>query len=359
MVCAIGSTRGSLAGDRTAMALLEVSHLQVKLQTDRGPALAVRDVSFSLDRSDTLGLVGESGCGKSMTAMAIMGLLPEQAELAGSIRLDGQELISQGEDEMSRIRGNRIGMIFQEPMTALNPVHTIGDQVAEPLRLHRGVSAAHARKQAIALLDRVGIADAARRIDAYPHQFSGGQRQRVTIAMALACGPDLLIADEPTTALDVTVQKQILELLGGLVAERGMALMLISHDLGVVAQNVARTLVMYGGSVVESGPTESVFAHRMHPYTLGLFAARPALRSKKTERLATIPGTVPELADLPSGCPFAGRCCFTIAECHVTVPPPYELEPGHQARCIRLEAVAAAKSASAPAVHHPGREQAQ
>jgi peptide/nickel transport system ATP-binding protein len=328
------------------MALLEVSHLQVKLQTDRGPALAVRDVSFSVDRGGTLGLVGESGCGKSMTAMAILGLLPEQAELGGSIRFDGQELVSQSEREMSRIRGNRIGMIFQEPMTALNPVHTIGDQVAEPLRLHRGVPAAEARKQAIALLDRVGIADAARRIGAYPHQFSGGQRQRITIAMALACGPDLLIADEPTTALDVTVQRQILELIAGLVAEHGMALMLISHDLGVIAQNVARTLVMYGGSVVESGPTQSVFANRMHPYTLGLFDARPALRAKRGERLATIPGTVPELADLPSGCPFAGRCRFTIAECHKAVPPPFEVEAEHQARCIRLDAVAAAKAAA-------------
>jgi peptide/nickel transport system ATP-binding protein len=328
------------------MALLEVSHLQVKLQTDRGPALAVRDVSFSVDRGGTLGLVGESGCGKSMTAMAIMGLLPEQAELGGSIRFDGQELVSQSEREMSRIRGNRIGMIFQEPMTALNPVHTIGDQVAEPLRLHRAVPAAEARKQAIALLDRVGIADAARRIGAYPHQFSGGQRQRITIAMALACGPDLLIADEPTTALDVTVQRQILELIAGLVAEHGMALMLISHDLGVIAQNVARTLVMYGGSVVESGPTQSVFANRMHPYTLGLFDARPALRAKRGERLATIPGTVPELADLPSGCPFAGRCRFTIAECHKAVPPPFEVEAEHQARCIRLDAVAAAKAAA-------------
>jgi peptide/nickel transport system ATP-binding protein len=256
-------------------------------------------------------------------------------------------LLGKSENGMCAIRGNRIGMIFQEPMTALNPVHRIGHQIAEPLRLHRGLSAAAARKEAIALLDRVGIADAARRIDAYPHQFSGGQRQRVTIAMALACGPDLLIADEPTTALDVTVQKQILELIAGLVAERGMALLLISHDLGVIAQNVARTLVMYGGSVVEDGPTHRVFANRMHPYTLGLFAARPALRMQKGRRLATIPGSVPELADLPAGCPFAGRCAFTIEPCRVTVPPSYEVEPGHHARCIRLDAVAAAKKAAA------------
>jgi peptide/nickel transport system ATP-binding protein len=325
------------------MPLLEVRNLHVKLRTHRGPALAVRDVSFSLERGETLGLVGESGCGKSITVMALMGLLPENSEVTGSIQFDGQELTTKSDAQMCEIRGNRIGMIFQEPMTALNPVHTIGHQVAEPLRLHRGMAKDAARKEAIALLDRVGIPDAAQRIDAYPHQFSGGQRQRITIAMALACGPDLLIADEPTTALDVTVQRQILELIKGLVAERGMSLMLISHDLGVIAQNVQRMLVMYGGSVVESGPTPSVFEHRMHPYTLGLFAARPGLRSQKGRRLATIAGTVPELVDLPAGCPFAGRCSFTIPECHVTVPPPHEVEAAHQVRCIRLDAVAAAK----------------
>jgi len=323
--------------------LLEVSHLHVRLQTHRGPAYAVRDVSFALEAGETVGLVGESGCGKSITVMALMGLLPENAELTGSIRFDGEELVGKSDRALCRIRGDRIGMIFQEPMTALNPVHSIGRQVAEPLRLHRGMAAGAARQEAIALLDRVGIPDAARRIDAYPHQFSGGQRQRITIAMALACGPDLLIADEPTTALDVTIQRQILDLISDLVAERGMALMLISHDLGVIAQNVARTMVMYGGSVVESGPTGSVFANRIHPYSLGLFAARPGLRSRKGQRLATIAGTVPDLVDLPPGCPFAGRCGFTLPECHVTAPPPVEVEPGHQARCIRLDAVAAAR----------------
>jgi peptide/nickel transport system ATP-binding protein len=321
--------------------LLRVDNLSVELQTHRGPAFAVRDVSFTLERGDTLGLVGESGCGKSITVMALMGLLPENARVTGSILFEGKELVGQPERQMCALRGDRIGMIFQEPMTALNPVHTVGRQVAEPLRLHRGASAADARREAIALLDRVGIPDAARRIDAYPHQFSGGQRQRITIAMALACGPDLLIADEPTTALDVTIQRQILDLIRELVAERGMALMLISHDLGVIAQNVQRMMVMYGGSVVESGDTASVFEHRSHPYTLGLFAARPGLRSSRGRRLATIPGTVPELVDLPRGCPFAGRCRFTIPECHVTPPPPVEVEPGHHVRCIRLEAVAA------------------
>jgi peptide/nickel transport system ATP-binding protein len=338
--------------------LLEVRDLQVTLQTHRGAALAVRDASFTLERGQTLGLVGESGCGKSMTAMALMGLLPENAQIAGNIRFDGEELTAKSDAQMCQIRGNRIGMIFQEPMTALNPVHSIGHQVAEPLRLHRRLSVGAARKEAIALLDRVGIPDAARRIDAYPHQFSGGQRQRITIAMALACGPDLLIADEPTTALDVTIQRQILELIGELVAERGMALLLISHDLGVIAQNVARMLVMYGGSVVESGPTVEVFAHRVHPYTLGLFAARPGLRSQKGQRLATIPGTVPELVDLPAGCPFAGRCAFTVPECNVTVPPPIEVGPDHRARCIRIDAVAAAQErAPTPTLPQRGREE--
>ncbi|KQT14263.1 ABC transporter ATP-binding protein [Ramlibacter sp. Leaf400] len=325
------------------MALLEVRNLDIVLQTQRGPARAVRDVSFTLQRGETLGLVGESGCGKSITAMSLLGLLPDQSRVSGSIRFDGRELVGLPESQLCELRGDRIGMIFQEPMTALNPVHTIGRQVAEPLRLHRGLSTAAARKEVVALLDRVGIPDAARRIDAYPHQFSGGQRQRITIAMALACGPDLLIADEPTTALDVTIQQQILDLVRGLVAERGMALILISHDLGVVAQNVSRMMVMYGGSVVESGPTAEVFADRIHPYTLGLFGARPKLGAARGGRLTTIPGTVPELADLPPGCPFAGRCRYTVPECQVTVPPPHEVGPDHLARCIRLDAVAADK----------------
>jgi peptide/nickel transport system ATP-binding protein len=286
-----------------------------------------------------------------------MGLLPASAKVTGSIRFDGTQLVGLPERAMCEIRGNRMGMIFQEPMTALNPVHTIGRQVGEPLRLHRGMSADDALKEAISLLDRVGIPDAARRIDAYPHQFSGGQRPRITIAVALACGPQLLIADEPTTALDVTIQRQILDLISDLVAERGMALMLISHDLGVIAQNVERMMVMYGGSVVESGDTESVFAHRAHPYTLGLFAARPGLRATKGRRLMTIAGTVPELVDLPAGCPFAGRCTFTIPECSVTAPPPVAVEAGHEARCIRLDAVAREVASLTPALSQREREE--
>ena len=323
------------------MPLLEVQNLGVRLLTQRGPADAVRAVSFSLERGETLGLIGESGCGKSITALALMGLLPENAEVSGSIRFDQQQLVGMDDAALRQLRGNRIGMIFQEPMTALNPVHTIGHQVAEPLRLHRGASREAARQQAIALLDRVGIADAARRIDAYPHQFSGGQRQRITIAMALACGPDLLIADEPTTALDVTIQGQILDLISDLVQERGMALLLISHDLGVIAQNVSNMLVMYGGMVVESGPTQTVFAHLAHPYTRGLFAARPRLGARRGERLITINGSVPELVDLPAGCPFFGRCPLAIADCAVTRPAASDLGQLHQASCLRLDAASA------------------
>jgi peptide/nickel transport system ATP-binding protein len=222
-------------------------------------------------------------------------------------------------------------------MTALNPMHTIGRQVAEPLLQHKGRTAGEARREAIALLDRVGLPDAGRRIDAYPHQFSGGQRQRVTIAMALACGPDLLIADEPTTALDVTIQGQILDLIADLVAERGMAMLLISHDLGVIAENVRRMMVMYGGTVVEEGATEEVFARMGHPYTQGLFRARPQLGSRRGTRLKTIAGTVPELADLPTGCAFTDRCPIAEARCRTIFPPPVEVGPAHLVRCLRTD----------------------
>jgi len=321
--------------------MLEIKNLNVRLQTQRGPADAIRGVSFSMQRGETIGLVGESGCGKSITAMALMGLLPESAVVTGSIRFDGQELLGQPDAVMRRIRGNRIGMVFQEPMTALNPVHTIGDQVAEPLRLHRAMSREQARTQTIGLLERVGIANAARRMDAYPHQFSGGQRQRITIAMALACGPELLIADEPTTALDVTIQGQILDLIHDLVTERAMGLLLISHDLGVIAQNVSRMMVMYGGSVIESGPTASVFGHMAHPYTRGLFGARPRLGARAGQRLVTIEGTVPELVDLPAGCAFADRCAWAQPPCVATRPPATDLGAGHAASCLRLDAVMA------------------
>ena len=307
------------------MPLLAVTDLRVRLATSRGPADAVRGVSFALERGDTLGLIGESGCGKSLTALALLGLLPERAVGTGSIRVGGEGLVGRGERELCRLRGNRIGIVFQEPMTALNPLHTIGHQVAEPLRLHKGLAADAARKEAIALLERVGLPDAGRRVDAYPHQLSGGQRQRVTI------------------------QGQILDLIADLVAERGMALMLISHDLGVIAQNVARMLVMYGGSVVESGPTAAVFARMAHPYTQGLFAARPKLGAAPGTRLVTIAGTVPELVDLPPGCPFTDRCRIAVADCRDTPPPSVEISAGHISRCLRVEvALASADAATNP-----------
>jgi peptide/nickel transport system ATP-binding protein len=317
--------------------LLEVENLGIQLNTSRGPAQAVREVSFVLKRGETLGLVGESGCGKSITALALMGLLPESAGVSGSIKLDGNELVGLPDADYCKLRGNRISMIFQEPMTALNPMHTIGRQIAEPLRRHKNFSAAQARKEAIALLDRVGLPDAAGRVDAYPHQFSGGQRQRVTIAIALACQPDLLIADEPTTALDVTIQGQILDLIADLVTERGMAMILISHDLGVIAENVRRMMVMYGGTVVESGATDGVFSRMGHPYTQGLFRARPRLGAKKGTRLKTISGTVPELADLPTGCPFADRCPLVESRCRAALPAAIDVGGGHHVRCLRTD----------------------
>jgi peptide/nickel transport system ATP-binding protein len=324
-------------GERSTMPLIEVENLGVRLNTSRGPAQAVRGVSFALKRGETLGLVGESGCGKSVTALSLMGLLPDSAVVSGSIKLDGGELAGLSDAEYCRLRGNRISMIFQEPMTALNPMHTIGHQVAEPLWRHRKYSASQARKEAIALLDRVGLSDPARRVDAYPHQFSGGQRQRVTIAMALACEPDLLIADEPTTALDVTIQGQILDLIADLVEERGMSMILISHDLGVIAENVQRMMVMYGGTIIESGPTDEVFRRMGHPYTQGLFRARPKLGARKGTRLTTISGTVPELADLPSGCTFAHRCPLVVEQCRAALPPMVDVGPGHLVRCIRTD----------------------
>src|SRR5574337_1006243 len=326
------------------MPLLEVENLRVELHTHRGSAPAVRGVGFALERGDTVGLIGESGCGKSMTALALMGLAPDNATVSGSVRLHGQELMGLPDRGWRALRGNRIAMIFQEPMTALNPVHRVGAQIAEPLRLHQSLTAAAARRQTIALMERVGIPEPARRVDAYPHQFSGGQRQRLMIAMALACKPDVLIAAEPTTALDVTVQKQILALIRELVADSGMALVLISHDLSLVAQNVRRMLVMYGGSVVESGQADEVFKHPAHPYTRGLLAARPNLAQRlhahRSDRLPTIAGTVPELFALPPGCPFAGRCPFTEEPaCSRDVPPRVALSPTHVFDCRRAEVV--------------------
>ena len=334
------------------MSLLAVDHLSVTLPTARGPLPALRELSLRIGRGETLGLIGESGCGKSMTALALMGLLPEGAQVQGSIRLDGTELTTLDERAWCRLRGARMGMIFQEPMTALNPLHTIGRQIAESLRLHKGLDARAARAEALRLLERVQLPQASQRLDAWPHQLSGGQRQRVVIAIALACGPDLLIADEPTTALDVTIQREVLDLIRELVRDSGMGLLLISHDLGVMADTVQRMLVMYGGTVVESGPTAEVFRRLAHPYSRGLFAARPRLGLARGTRLATIPGRVPELADLPAGCPFAERCALVVPACRAALPPPVEVGAGHVARCLRvpdaLAALAALAAQAAP-----------
>jgi peptide/nickel transport system ATP-binding protein len=313
--------------------LLSVEGLDVSLPTPRGPAHVVRGVSFALERCDRLGIVGESGCGKTMTALALIGLLPEGARVGGRILLHGRDLLALPEAELCRLRGDRIAMVFQEPMTALNPVQTVGRQIAEGLRVHRRTGRAEAAAEAARLLERVGIPDARRRLVSYPHQLSGGQRQRVMIAMALACRPDVLVADEPTTALDVTVQARILDLLRDLADEFGMALVLITHDLGVIAEMADRMLVMYAGRVVEEGPTETVFGRPAHPYTRALFAAIP--RAGERRRLAAIPGAVPDLARLPDGCAFADRCPHAIDACRAAPPPDLAVGANRTAACIR------------------------
>jgi peptide/nickel transport system ATP-binding protein len=318
-------------------ALLEVRDLRVTLATSRGPADALRGLSFTLERGATLGLIGESGCGKSMTALALMALLPDGAKVSGSIRFEGRELTTLDEDRLCALRGDRIAMVFQEPMTALNPLHPIGRQIAEPLRLHRKLGTAAARAEALRLLERVQMPQARSRLDAYPHQLSGGQRQRVVIAIALACGPDLLIADEPTTALDTTVQREVLDLLDELRRDSGMALLLISHNLDVMAARVERLAVMYGGSIVESGPTRAVFERRAHPYTRGLFAARPHLGTDRRQPLATIAGRVPALHEMPVGCAFADRCALAIGACRAAMPAESAVSEGHAVRCIRWQ----------------------
>ena len=301
--------------------LLQLDDLSVTFTTAQGPLLAVRNVNFSIHEGETACLVGESGCGKSLTAKAIMRLAPANATLDGRILLHGQDLLALPETAMHKVRGRQIGMIFQEPMTALNPVLKVGDQVAEPLRLHEGLSSAQARDAAIELLTEVGIPAPQSRYDDYPHQLSGGMRQRVMIAMALSCKPGLLLADEPTTALDATIQGQILRLLAARCRERRMAVLLITHDLGVAAQMADTVGVMYAGRLVESAPAQDLFADARHPYTQGLLHAAPSARSRGLNRLPTIPGTVPSLQNMPSGCPFHPRCAAAIPRCTAEMPP--------------------------------------
>ncbi|MBO9432136.1 ABC transporter ATP-binding protein [Sulfitobacter sp. R18_1] len=314
--------------------LLTVTDLQVGFQ-DRGRVMrAVDGVSLSVDRGRTLGVVGESGCGKSVTSLAVMGLVPQPPGVirGGKITFDGQNLLALSPREMRALRGGRIGMIFQEPMTSLNPVYTCGEQIAETMRAHGTTRPDAARKRAIELLDLVGLPSPAKRVDDYPHQLSGGQRQRVMIAIALANDPDLLIADEPTTALDVTIQAQILQLMKDLQNRTGMAIMLVTHDLGVVAETCDDVVVMYAGLVVERAPTDRLYADPQHPYTIGLMAAVPRI-SDKADRLETIDGTLPPpWAQIP-GCRFAPRCPLASDKCRSTPPPMREIGPGHEVAC--------------------------
>ena len=323
------------------MSLLAVEGLSVAFATGRGPVLAVEDVSFTVAPGEVLGVVGESGSGKSVTALAVMGLLPRPPArvTAGRVLFDGTDLLTLPERRLRRVRGPGIGMMFQEPMSSLNPVFSIGDQVGETIRAHERVGPAECRTRTVALLDRVGIPSAARRLDDYPHQMSGGQRQRVMIAIALACNPRLLIADEPTTALDVTIQAQILDLLLELRAERDMAVLLITHNMGVVAETADRVLVMYSGGVVEQSPAASLFRAPAHPYTLGLLSCVPSMEMDRP-RLAAIGGSLPDPARRPPGCRFAPRCLLHIPECDRAVPPLLPTGPDRAAACIRTAAFA-------------------
>jgi peptide/nickel transport system ATP-binding protein len=321
--------------------LLDVRDLVVSFRTDRGELRAVDSVSFSVPRGATVGLVGESGCGKSVTALSLIGLLPRPPGriAGGSILFDGQDLAQADERTLRSIRGRGIGMIFQEPMTALNPVFTVGSQIMEAVRAHREVSRADARKRAIELLERVGIPAPAERVDAYPHQLSGGMRQRVMIAIALAGEPKLLVADEPTTALDVTIQAQILDLLSDLQRDLGMSILLITHDLGVVAEHTEEVVVMYAGKVVERGATRALFERPLHPYTQGLMASVPSYAGNRGKaRLPTIPGMVPDLAQLPGGCRFRERCPSADQACAEAEPVLRDFSRGQRAACVHVQA---------------------
>jgi peptide/nickel transport system ATP-binding protein len=327
--------------------VLDVKNLQTVFFTNSGLFKAVDDLSFSVRRGETLAIVGESGCGKSVTALSIMRLVPDPPGriVGGSIELEGTDLLGLDEAEMRAIRGNRISMIFQEPMTSLNPVMRIGDQITEAVRLHRKMSAKQAWQKAVEMLRLVRIPEPERRAHEYPHQLSGGMRQRAMIAMALACRPALLIADEPTTALDVTIQAQILALIVELQKELGTGLILITHDLGVVAQTAQRVIVMYAGKKVEEAGVEALFENPRHPYTRGLMASMPAVLSfgsKTDARLTEIPGMVPSLTNLPPGCAFAPRCGLAIDKCRAEFPPLEDWGDNHFAACWRAAETAAA-----------------
>ncbi len=313
-------------------ALLDVRGLRTRFATEEGEFFAVDGVSFTLRAGRTLGLVGESGCGKSVTSLSIMGLVPRPGRVEGEILFDGEDLLRLSAQAMRELRGNRISMIFQEPMTSLNPAFTVGEQIAEAILRHRNVSRAQAREQAIAMLERVRIASPEERYHDYPHRLSGGMRQRVMIAMALALSPQLLIADEPTTALDVTIQAQILELMRALREETDAAIILITHDLGVIAEVADDVAVMYAGKIVERAPVAALFAQPQHPYTIGLLGSIPQLHLEQ-DRLAAIEGQVPNVHNPVTGCPFNPRCPFAVERCRLEMPPLRDIVPGHAAAC--------------------------
>jgi peptide/nickel transport system ATP-binding protein len=331
------------------MPLLGIQGLKVHFKTDDGWLRAVDGVDLSVDSGETVCVVGESGCGKSVTAKTVLKLIdmPPGRIVAGQVLWKGRDLVPLAASEMRKIRAKEIAIVFQEPMTALNPVYTVGDQIAESLRLHDGVSKAEARDRAVEMLRLVHIPMPERRVKDYPHQFSGGMRQRVMIAIALACNPQLLIADEPTTALDVTIQAQILDLIQELKERLGMAVMLITHAMGVVAEVAQKVAVMYAGQVVEQAAVADLFARPRHPYTRGLIRAIPRidLGGEHNRRLVAIPGAVPNLIAPPAGCRFAARCAHAVAECTAAPPPLREIAPGHKVACIRAETLAESPNA--------------
>lgn len=324
------------AEDSAVSSLLEVRDLRTVFAGDDGEFAVVNGVSFSVEAGRTLAIVGESGCGKSVTSLSIMGLLPKPLGriAAGSVRFEGRELVGASEQELQDLRGNGMAMIFQEPMSSLNPSFTVGEQIIEALLRHRRISRVQARERAIEMLRKVRIPAPEQRIDEYPHKLSGGMRQRVMIAMGLVCEPRLLIADEPTTALDVTIQAQILELMRSLQQETGTAIVLITHDLGVVAEVADEVVVMYAGRIVERGPVHALFNEPQHPYTVGLLGSIPRLDTEH-KRLASIEGQVPTPMQMPPGCSFADRCPFALAECRIAPPPLRDVGQGHQSACLR------------------------
>jgi len=323
-------------------ALLELRHLKTSFFTEEGELRAVNDVSFAVQKGKTLGIVGESGCGKSVTALSIMRLVAEPPGkiISGEVLYNGKNLLKFPMDQMRHIRGNKISMIFQEPMTSLNPVFTIGNQIEEAIELHQDLSSKEVRNKAIEMLKLVGISSPERRIHDYPHQLSGGMRQRVMIAMALSCEPEILIADEPTTALDVTIQAQILDLLQKLQDELGMSIIIITHDLGVVAEVANEVIVMYCGKIVEQASVEEIFARPLHPYTIGLLKSIPSMQMAhrgKIQRLDTIPGVVSSLLELGKGCPFEPRCFLRVPHCKEEEPELREILPGHWVSCFEAK----------------------